>query len=280
MCYNIILFYGIIVNMKKGVYEAKLKNGTVYYRASLTSGSKHISLGSYDTADAANAAYEEGKKLLSDESITLDNISFSSYTLSFSKIIVLLNLRDNDIYIKTPIYLQKGYFMYYLSPTWILKFDNDDLFYYGSHAIQTRGNHLFVSDYGMQYSILMRYGIKNYAVAGRDYEFANGDSTDYRYSNIIIINKYNGVFKSVIKGKERYTAKIHINGDFIIGRYSSEQKAAVAYNKAADLLVANGFDKNYALNYVTEYSASEYADVYSSIKLSKKFLNYIGIIPS
>lgn len=73
-----------------------------------------------------------------------------------------MNFRDNGVYIKTPIYLRRNYFEYFLSPTLILKFDIDDLFYYSSHRIQKRGGHLFVSDYGMQYNILSRYGIKSH----------------------------------------------------------------------------------------------------------------------
>ena len=51
-------------------------------------------------------------------------------TLSFEKIIVLLNFRNNGIYFKNPIYLRNGYFSYYLSRIEELKFDVDDLFYY------------------------------------------------------------------------------------------------------------------------------------------------------
>ena len=45
-----------------------------------------------------------------------------------------------------------------------LKFDIDDLFYYSSHKILKRQGHLYVNDYGMQITILNRYGIKNYGV--------------------------------------------------------------------------------------------------------------------
>ena len=34
---------------------------------------------------------------------------------------------------------------YYLSPSHVLKFDPDDLFYYSSHKIMRRGNHYFVA---------------------------------------------------------------------------------------------------------------------------------------
>ena len=92
-----------------------------------------------------------------------------SESLPFEKVVILINYRDNNIYIKNPIYLFNNYFVYYLNQSTILKFDKDDLFYYSSHKIQYRGGHLFVSDYGMQYNILNRYGIKPYAVKGKDY---------------------------------------------------------------------------------------------------------------
>ena len=66
---------------------------------------------------------------------------------------------------------------------------------------------MFVSDYGMQYNILSRYGIKPYSVKDRDFKFANGDDTDLRYSNIILVNKYHGVSKEEKKGKVKYVAK-------------------------------------------------------------------------
>lgn len=137
---------------------------------------------------------------------------------------MLLNFRNNGIYFKNPIYLRNGYFSYYLSRIEELKFDVDDLFYYSSRKIQKRQGHLFVSDYGMQYSILSRYGIRPYAVAGRDYQFVNGDNSDFRYSNIVIVNRYHGVLRFLKNRLPRYRAVIHINGNYQIGSYSSEEK--------------------------------------------------------
>lgn len=73
------------------------------------------------------------------------------------------------MYIPTPIYLRKNYFSYYLSIHRELKFDIDDLFYYSSHRILTRQGHLYVNHYGMQLTLLGRYGIKTHAVNGRDF---------------------------------------------------------------------------------------------------------------
>lgn len=265
--------------MANGVYHTKLKNGQDSFRASLTEKGAHISLGSYDTEKAAAKAYKEARKLLasSPEKISIDSIQFDKYTLLFDKVVMLLNLRDNGMYIKTPIYLQKGFFNYYLSPSEVFRFDNDDLFYYSTHKIMRRQGHLFVSDYGMQVSIMSRYGVKPFAVAGRDFEYVNGDSFDMSYANIKVLSHYHGVYPEKNEFSGKFIAKIHINGDFIIGRFSSEAKAAVAYNKAVDLCKAHGINKNFPLNYVTEYTPSQYADVYSSIKISKKLENYCNL---
>ena len=43
--------------LDKGIFRAIKKDGTVYYRASLTYRGKHISLGSYRDAGQAHSAY-------------------------------------------------------------------------------------------------------------------------------------------------------------------------------------------------------------------------------
>ena len=144
-----------------------------------------------------------------------------------------------------------------------------------STKIQKRQGHLFVSDYGMQYSILSRYGIRPYAVAGRDYQFVNGDNSDFRYSNIVIVNRYHGVLQFLKNRLPRYRAVIHINGNYQIGSYSSEEKAAIAYNKAVDLARAAGIQKNFPENYVDTLSPKEYADIYTGLKISRRYLNYL-----
>ena len=175
-----------------GVYTAKRKDGATYYRASLTYRNKHISLGSYDNARAAHCAYLTAGRLLSDPSVSLGSYDDTS-GLPFAKWVSLLNFRDNSIYFATPIYVRPRFFYYFFSPTDFFIFDLDDLFYYSTRRISRRGGHYFVADYGMQVNILNRYGIRNYAVEGRDYRFVNGNSQDLRYENIEIINRYNGV---------------------------------------------------------------------------------------
>ncbi|MCR5656141.1 MAG: hypothetical protein K6G06_01645 [Butyrivibrio sp.] len=254
-----------------GVYETKLKDGTRSYRASITYKGKHIALGSFSTARAAGKAYEQAQKILENKEWTLDSYR-SNQTLPFEKCVVLVNYRDKGLYIPTPIYLEKKFFIYYLSPQQTLIFDIDDLFYYSSHKIMQRGSHLFVADYGSQISILSRYGIKSYAVEGRDYRFLNGNSSDLRYENIEILNRYYGVRQYAERGFLKYKAIIHIKGDFVIGKYNTENEAAIAYNKAADVLKKNGIEKNYMQNYIEELTASQYADIYMSVKISPKIL--------
>ncbi len=261
--------------MLAGVYLALKKDGTVYYRSNITYQNRHISLGSFPSESEAHQAYLEAGKLLNNEPDTIEDSFQQCRQLSYAKIISLLNFRDNRMYIKNPIYLKTNYFIYYLSPSEELKFDIDDLFFYSSHRILKRQGHLYVNDYGMQLSLLSRYGIHSYAVAGRDYIFSNGDITDYRYSNILVINRYTGVTAIHAKGQTRYKVQIHINGNYTVGTYSSEAKAAVAYNKAVDLALSHGIDKNFTQNFVYEYSAKEYADIYTKLRISGKYLAYL-----
>lgn len=257
----------------KGVFPSQKKDGTPYFRASLTYHGKHISLGSYDTSDAAHLAYKEGLRLLSQPESTLMQYQPES-PLPFEKWVCLLNFRDNGIYFGTPIYMGQKLFYYHLSPTRSLKFDLDDLFYYSSHKIMCRGNHYFVADYGMQVNLVSRYGIKNYAVEGRDYRFINGDSTDFRRENLEILNCYHGVRFTKKNGQYCYTVRIHIRGNYLVGRYASEEEAAIAYNKAIDILHKNGVRKNYTPNYIEGLSPSRYANIYTQVNISSKILNY------
>ncbi|MCM1244523.1 MAG: hypothetical protein NC293_02635 [Roseburia sp.] len=252
--------------METGVYQAEKKDGTRYYRSSITYKNKHISLGSFSSEADAGYAYRMADSILHDTSHTLE--SFDK-TLSFKKWVTLINFRDNGIYIKTPIYLCQNYFRYYFSPDDYYIFDIDDLFYFSTHSIMRRGGHLFVSDYGMQINILSRYGIKNYAVSGRDFLFVNGNKRDFRYENIEIINRYQGVQKKQFRGKTIYETRIHLNGDLLVGRYQTETEAAIAYNKAASELIKKGYEKNYPVNYLEELSTTEYKEYFKKIKVSK-----------
>lgn len=261
--------------MLTGVFKATKKDGTLYYRANITYKGKHISLGSFRTEQEAHLAYLEADQLLQNTAVTINNILFTEYLLSHEKIIALLNYRDNRIYIKNPIYMYRSYFNYYLAPDEIYKFDIDDLFYFSSHKLLKRGGHLYVNDYGMQVTVLSRYGIRNFAVAGIDYTFANQDPYDLRYENIININPFHGVRQINKNGIISYDAYIHIRGDYRIGSYTTLHEAAIAYNKAADLARQHGITKNFPTNFITELSAREYAQSYVEVQISEKYRNYL-----
>lgn len=258
-----------------GVYQTTKKDGSTYYRSSITFKNKHISLGSFDTRKEASKAYTEAQDLLTSKNKTLGKYP-SKACLSFSKWVSLVNFRDSGMYFKTPIEIKKNYFNYYLSPTQILKFDIDDLFYYASHKIMVRQGHLFVSDYGMQVSILSRYGIKSHAVKGRDYNHRNGDELDFRYENLEIINPYFGVIRIGEPGNYRYKTRIHIKSNYVIGTFSDEVHAAIAYNKAVDALRAQGIERNFSENYLENVSGKMYAEIYSSIQLPDTILHFKG----
>ena len=262
--------------MKPGVYQTCKKDGTIYYRSSLTYKNKHISLGSFDTEKEAHTAYKEAYDILFSK-ITLNRLLRHHFkVLTFDKAITLINFRDNQIYIGTPIYLRKKFFSYFLSQTEELTFDIDDLFYYSSHRILRRQGHLYVNDYGMQVTLLSRYGIKSHAVLNRDYYFVNDNPFDMRYSNIVVVNRYFGVTEyKTHKGTTRYRVKIHINGNYTIGTYSTEEKAAIAYNKAVDLAKTFGVTKNFPENYIEDLSPKDYADTYIKLKISSKYINYL-----
>lgn len=259
--------------MLPGVYVNHKTNGTLYYRASITFQNKHISLGSFSTEELAHSAYNEASALLASSTIQIEEHGTKHY-LPFSKWVTLINFRDNGIYCKTPIYIKKQFFLYYLDEKTQLKFDVDDLFFYSKHTIMRRGGHYFYSDFGMQINLLSKYGIKNFAVAGKDYRFINGDSTDFRYTNIEVINRYYGVSKIIKNGFPFYEVKIHVHGDFLVGRYSNEIEAAIAYNKAVKILSEAGLEKNFFTNYIDDMDAITYASLFHKIRISKKIREF------
>lgn len=257
----------------EGVYITTKKNGETYYRSSITFRRKHISLGSFSNPLHAHEAYKTACDIISDTTINI--IDYDPVKpLSFEKWVILINFRDNHIYLGKPIYVRPKFFYYYLSPDHVLKFDSDDLFYYSSHKIMVRGNHYFVADYGMQVSILSRYNIKSYAVPGVDYNFLNGDTSDFRRENLAIYNTYHGVRAVNNKGKIKFYVRIHINGYYHVGTYPDMLQAAIAYNKAVDVLHQHGFNKNFIPNYIDSITPREYAEIYSRIKISPRIMEF------
>lgn len=253
----------------EGVFPAFRKDGTPYFRASLTYRRKHISLGSFFTPEDAHNAYLEGRRVLANPLCTPETYREESI-LPFEKWVCLTNFRDNGLYFSNPIYMGRRMFYYYLSPSLVLKFDPDDLFYYSSHKIMRRGGHYFVADYGLQVSIVSRYGIKPYAKEGRDYRFINGDSSDFRRENLEILNLYHGITPEYKNGQLMFTVRIHIRGNYVVGRYDDEITAAIAYNKAIDVLHKNGIQKKFLPNYIEDLSPSRYAEIYSALEISPK----------
>ena len=100
--------------MKPGVFLAQKKDGTIYYRSSITYKNKHISLGSFTSEDEAHQSYNEATMLLN-STLSLEDVTHATLHLAFDKVVTLINFRDNGLYIGTPIYLRKNYFSYYLS---------------------------------------------------------------------------------------------------------------------------------------------------------------------
>lgn len=253
----------------KGAFKTSLKNGKEYYRSSITYRNKHISLGSYDEEISAHKAYLNAKDIINDKSITIDSYT-DGYVLDYDKFISLVNFRDTKVYFKNPIYLEKSFFTYHHSPSVSYKFDIDDLFFFAEHKISKRGNHLFYADYGMQINLMSRYGIKSHAVLNRDYRFINGDIYDFRYDNIEIINRYNGIRKVKRGVYTKYIAKILVNGLYTIGTYDNEIEAAIAYNKAADIIKKKLVHKNFRPNYIENLSPKEYARIYLTVPISDR----------
>ncbi len=256
-----------------GVYRAERKDKSIYYRSSLTYRNRHISLGSFETEPDAHAAYTDGCGLLADPSIGIDDHDESLHHLSFEKWVILCNFRDNEVYFPNPIYVRPRLFYYYFAPGDFFIFSGEDLFYYSAHRIQRRGGHCFVADYGSQINILSRYGIRSHAIAGKDYIFLNGNHQDMQYSNIKVINPYHGVRMTP---DNRFAVRIHVRGYLKVGIYKDAIEAAIAYNKAADILRESGTDRNWATNYIDGISPKSYADIYTSVHISSSVRDYAG----
>ena len=256
----------------KGVQKATKKDGSIYYRASITYKNKHISLGSFNDQAQCHEAYLLANKVLKG---TLEIIDWSPhYVLTFKKWVILVNFRDSGFYFKTPICLHKNYFTYYLAPDVALFFDVDDLFYYSNHPIHQRGGYYFVNDFGMQVNILSRYGIRNHSVIDRDYSFADGNDRNFRYENITILNPYHGVEKEHLDGRLLYKARIHLRGNYVIGRYRDIHRAAIAYNKAVDYVHRHNIShKAFTKNYIEHLSSNDYQAIYATITIGANIRN-------
>ncbi len=261
------------MKLPRGVCRSKKRNGTVYFRVSITYKGRHISLGSSESIETAAMIYEEASHLR-DSGDGVDEYTSYRY-ISFDKYLTIINYRDNGVYFHNPIYLHQRYFSYFLDRDTELKFDTDDLFFYSQHRIQRRGGHLFVENYGAQMSLFSRYGIHPFAVANKDYRFKNGDVLDFRYANIEIINRYLGVELIENTIPRKYRSFIHVNGYYNLGVFSSEDRAAIAFNKARSFLREKGRNKDTPANYISDMPEEEYREIYESIELPESFLSYV-----
>ena len=104
-----------------GVFQTNKKDGTPYYRASVTYHSRHISVGSFQDEPTAHAAYQlacsllfEQKHFLPDPLVEIESYPDLNLPLSFDKWVMLLNLRDHNMYCRNPIYLANRFFYYCL----------------------------------------------------------------------------------------------------------------------------------------------------------------------
>ena len=223
------------------------------------------------------ASRKEGQRIL-DEAEKIMHLpagipSFDDYTLNYKKVVCLCNLRDNKKYIKNPIYIYSKHFHYYLSQDCILIFDLKELFYFSTYKIHKRGSYLYTQDSVSQKSILSRFGILNHSVAGKDYIFKNNNPYDFRHENLEIINTYKGVTKKQRADKISYAASIFLDKNIIIGHYSSELEAAIAYNKAVDLLQEVYPQKQFVSNYIPFLTHEEYDEIYENLVVSPRLLH-------
>ena len=57
----------------------------------------------------------------------------------------------------------------------------------------------------------------------------------------------------------------------------AEIEAAIAYNKACDMIAKKMPDKKYRQNYIDTLSPSQYAELYTRLPVSKKLLDYMPL---
>lgn len=242
-----------------------LKNNILRYKVYFVYQSKKIYLGLYDTEELAKNTLREAQEIMEK---FMDISHYTCQYINFKKFISLCNLRDRHVYIKNPIYLYDTYFHYYLSKDVFLTFDIKDLLFFSTYKICKRGNYIYTQDSITQQSILCRFGIHQHSIYGVDYKLKNGNMYDFRRENIEIINAYKGVTLKEKNGQSVYVAKIFINHDIIIGYYTSQAEAAIAYNKAIDVLTQNGTLRDYIKNTIPYLTLSEYTQIYNRLVIS------------
>ena len=95
------------------------------------------------------------------------------------------------------------------------------------------------------------------------------------YENLDILNSYHGVSFCPDQAPNCYITRIHVNGYLKVGAYATAIEAAIAYNKAADLLKKAGINKNFQTNYIDRMSSAAYADLYYHLPISSRITKMV-----
>lgn len=251
------------------IYPATNMRYRVYYLYK----TKKIYIGLYHTYEKALLAYQFI------ENIFTSSISLKDYTpdcpITFEKFVACINFRDNHMYFKTSIYVQSDHFKYYISPDLYLIFDLKDLLYFSNKRIHKRGDYLYTYIGDQQENILKRFGFNRSMTYLKDYDFLNNNRYDFRRKNIHIINHYYGVSLETKYNKTTYVTRIVLNKkNLVVGHYSSDMLAAIAYNKAVDLVTASSNEYHYSKNTFPFLTRQEYDSLYESLPISKRLTSH------
>ena len=247
------------------IYPATHECYRVYYLYK----TKKIYIGLYNTYEEALWAYEFVEKLFTSD-LSLNEYS-NSCPIPFEKFVACINFRVTHMYFKTPIYVYTDHFKYYLTPDLWLTFDLKDLLYFSTKRIHKRGDYLYTYIGDHQENILKRFGFNRPMTYLKDYTFLNGNRYDFRRKNIQVINHYYGVSLETKYNKPTYVTRITLNkGTLVVGHYTSDMLAAIAYNKAVDLVTASLKEHNYPKNTFPFLTRQEYENLYLSLPISKR----------
>lgn len=98
-----------------------------------------------------------------------------------------------------------------------------------------------------------------------------------RYENIKLLNPYPWCRDcQKLQGSTNIKARITHKRQFCHRNLQHNRKGLhIAYNKAVDMAHAHGIEKNYPENYIESISGKEYADIYTSVTVSNKYLQYL-----
>lgn len=248
------------------IYPVQKKDKTDY-RVYYLFHSKKVYIGLYPSLTLAKQAYAFAEELLQ-SCWGIEDLKEAK--ISFLKCVSLINLRDHNMYLTSPIYVHDNYFDYYLSTELKLIFDLQDLFFFSTNKIHKRGNYIYIENSVSQTSILNRFHIPPNSVYNVDYYLINGNRYDFRRKNICVINHYIGVSREIKYKEEVYVARIIQKVPLVIGHYNSELKAAIAYNKAAELIMSKDSSKYYKLNQIDYLTSTEYNAIYEALPISPR----------